>query len=85
MQRSVPRQSDECASHHPIPGFKLKDFLRDKETLSSFLHRNASLSHHAVQQIVEADLNLEKVNVLTVCEEKRESFSLWLSPHRVTF
>uniref|UniRef100_A0A8C7GSN3 P-type phospholipid transporter n=1 Tax=Oncorhynchus kisutch TaxID=8019 RepID=A0A8C7GSN3_ONCKI len=42
-------------------GFKLKDFLRDKETLSSFLHRNASLSHHAVQQIVEADLNLEKV------------------------
>uniref|UniRef100_A0A674AIR0 P-type phospholipid transporter n=1 Tax=Salmo trutta TaxID=8032 RepID=A0A674AIR0_SALTR len=53
--------SVECASHHPIPGFKLKDFLRDKETLSSFLHRNASLSHHAVQQIVEADLNLEKV------------------------
>uniref|UniRef100_A0A8C8HZH9 P-type phospholipid transporter n=1 Tax=Oncorhynchus tshawytscha TaxID=74940 RepID=A0A8C8HZH9_ONCTS len=54
-------QSVECASHHPIPGFKLKDFLRDKETLSSFLHRNASLSHHAIQQIVEADLNLEKV------------------------
>uniref|UniRef100_A0A8C8JYT6 P-type phospholipid transporter n=1 Tax=Oncorhynchus tshawytscha TaxID=74940 RepID=A0A8C8JYT6_ONCTS len=53
--------SVECASHHPIPGFKLKDFLRDKETLSSFLHRNASLSHHAIQQIVEADLNLEKV------------------------
>uniref|UniRef100_A0A674AJP9 P-type phospholipid transporter n=1 Tax=Salmo trutta TaxID=8032 RepID=A0A674AJP9_SALTR len=68
--RSVPRQSVECASHHPIPGFKLKDFLRDKETLSSFLHRNASLSHHAVQQIVEADLNLEKVNILTMCEEK---------------
>uniref|UniRef100_A0A674AIX8 P-type phospholipid transporter n=1 Tax=Salmo trutta TaxID=8032 RepID=A0A674AIX8_SALTR len=66
----VPRQSVECASHHPIPGFKLKDFLRDKETLSSFLHRNASLSHHAVQQIVEADLNLEKVNILTMCEEK---------------
>uniref|UniRef100_A0A8C7RUZ8 P-type phospholipid transporter n=1 Tax=Oncorhynchus mykiss TaxID=8022 RepID=A0A8C7RUZ8_ONCMY len=53
--------SVECAFHHPIQGFKLKDFLRDKETLSSFLHRNASLSHHAVQQIVEADLNLEKV------------------------
>uniref|UniRef100_A0A674DE46 P-type phospholipid transporter n=1 Tax=Salmo trutta TaxID=8032 RepID=A0A674DE46_SALTR len=58
-------QSVECAFHPPIPGFKLKDFLRDKETLSSFLHRNASLSHHAVQQIVEADLNLEKVNVFT--------------------
>uniref|UniRef100_A0A8C7GQT5 P-type phospholipid transporter n=1 Tax=Oncorhynchus kisutch TaxID=8019 RepID=A0A8C7GQT5_ONCKI len=61
MQRRVPSQSVECAFHHPIQGFKLKDFLRDKETLSSFLHRNASLSHHAVQQIVEADLNLEKV------------------------
>uniref|UniRef100_A0AAZ3RIN0 P-type phospholipid transporter n=1 Tax=Oncorhynchus tshawytscha TaxID=74940 RepID=A0AAZ3RIN0_ONCTS len=63
-------------SRHPIPGFKLKDFLRDKETLSSFLHRNASLSHHAVQQIVEADLNLEKVNILTVCKEKIEGRSL---------
>uniref|UniRef100_A0A4W5KN67 P-type phospholipid transporter n=1 Tax=Hucho hucho TaxID=62062 RepID=A0A4W5KN67_9TELE len=65
MQHGVPSQSVECAFHHPIPGFKLKDFLRDKETLSSFLHRNASLSHHAVQQIVEADLNLEKVNIFT--------------------
>ncbi|KAL1023696.1 hypothetical protein UPYG_G00044710 [Umbra pygmaea] len=42
-------------------GFKLKDFLRDEETLSTFLHRNASLSHHAVRQIVEADVNLQKV------------------------
>ncbi|XP_010886853.2 phospholipid-transporting ATPase ABCA1 isoform X2 [Esox lucius] len=42
-------------------GFKLKDFLRDEETLSSFLHRNASLSHHAVRHIVEADVNLQKV------------------------
>ncbi|XP_062340782.1 phospholipid-transporting ATPase ABCA1-like [Osmerus eperlanus] len=42
-------------------GFKLKDFLRDEETLSLFLHRNASLSHHAVKHIVEADVNLEKV------------------------
>uniref|UniRef100_A0A8C7GQR6 P-type phospholipid transporter n=1 Tax=Oncorhynchus kisutch TaxID=8019 RepID=A0A8C7GQR6_ONCKI len=38
MQRRVPSQSVECAFHHPIQGFKLKDFLRDKETLSSFLH-----------------------------------------------
>ncbi|KAG7458914.1 hypothetical protein MATL_G00225660 [Megalops atlanticus] len=42
-------------------GFKLKDFLRDNETLSSFLERNASLSQHAVREIVEADVNLEKV------------------------
>uniref|UniRef100_A0A7N8X229 P-type phospholipid transporter n=1 Tax=Mastacembelus armatus TaxID=205130 RepID=A0A7N8X229_9TELE len=43
-------------------GFKLKDFLQDNETLSHFLHHNASLPHHALKQIVEADVNLEKVN-----------------------
>ncbi|KAM6972808.1 phospholipid-transporting ATPase ABCA1-like [Aplochiton taeniatus] len=42
-------------------GFKLKDFLRDEETLSSFLHHNASLPRHAVRNIVEAQVNLEKV------------------------
>ncbi|KAI7811411.1 putative ATP-binding cassette sub-family A member 1 [Triplophysa rosa] len=42
-------------------GFKLKDFLRDNETLSVFLEKNASLSEHAVKEIVEANVNLEKV------------------------
>uniref|UniRef100_A0A668A1I1 P-type phospholipid transporter n=1 Tax=Myripristis murdjan TaxID=586833 RepID=A0A668A1I1_9TELE len=42
-------------------GFKLKDFLKDNETLSHFLHHNASLPRHALRQIVEADVNLEKV------------------------
>uniref|UniRef100_A0AAX7SS08 P-type phospholipid transporter n=1 Tax=Astatotilapia calliptera TaxID=8154 RepID=A0AAX7SS08_ASTCA len=42
--------------------FKLKDFLRDDETLSHFLHHNASLPRHALKHIVEADVNLEKVN-----------------------
>ncbi|KAK2865907.1 hypothetical protein Q7C36_001963 [Tachysurus vachellii] len=42
-------------------GFKLKDFLRDNETLSEFLEQNATLSKHAVQQIVEANVNLENV------------------------
>ncbi|XP_062380450.1 phospholipid-transporting ATPase ABCA1a isoform X3 [Sardina pilchardus] len=42
-------------------GFKLKDFLRDDETLSEFLEHNATLPKHAVHQIVEADVNLEKV------------------------
>uniref|UniRef100_A0A668W813 P-type phospholipid transporter n=1 Tax=Oreochromis aureus TaxID=47969 RepID=A0A668W813_OREAU len=41
--------------------FKLKDFLRDDETLSHFLHHNASLPRHALKHIVEADVNLEKV------------------------
>ncbi|XP_026876278.2 phospholipid-transporting ATPase ABCA1a [Electrophorus electricus] len=42
-------------------GFKLKDFLRDNETLSEFLKQNATLTKYDVQQIVEADVNLEKV------------------------
>ncbi|KAL7395411.1 hypothetical protein ABVT39_016247 [Epinephelus coioides] len=42
-------------------GFKLRHFLQDNETLSAFLQRDASLSEHAVQQIKDADVNLEKV------------------------
>uniref|UniRef100_A0A8C5H8E3 P-type phospholipid transporter n=1 Tax=Gouania willdenowi TaxID=441366 RepID=A0A8C5H8E3_GOUWI len=42
-------------------GFKLKDFLKDNETLSHFLHHNASLPRYALKQIVEAEVNLEKV------------------------
>ncbi|XP_041800799.1 phospholipid-transporting ATPase ABCA1b isoform X2 [Chelmon rostratus] len=46
---------------HSQSGFKLKHFLREDETLSSFLLRNASFSEHSVQQISEAGINLEKV------------------------
>uniref|UniRef100_A0A8C9ZJ78 P-type phospholipid transporter n=1 Tax=Sander lucioperca TaxID=283035 RepID=A0A8C9ZJ78_SANLU len=42
-------------------GFKLKHFLRDGETLTAFLLRNASLSQHDVQKITDADVDLEKV------------------------
>ncbi|XP_026136156.1 ATP-binding cassette sub-family A member 1-like [Carassius auratus] len=42
-------------------GFKLKDFLGENETLSMFLQQNASFSHNQVQNILEADVNLEKV------------------------
>lgn len=47
-------------------GFKLKDFLHDNETLSEFLEKNATLPKHAVRQIVEANVNLEKVNELNL-------------------
>lgn len=47
-------------------GFKLKHFLRDNETLSSFLRRNASFPEDAIQQITEADINLRKVRSLSV-------------------
>ncbi len=55
------------------PGFKLKDFLHDNETLSEFLEKNATLPKHAVRQIVEANVNLEKVNELhnTSCLKTR--------------
>ncbi|XP_051715742.1 phospholipid-transporting ATPase ABCA1b [Ctenopharyngodon idella] len=42
-------------------GFKLKDFLRENETLSTFLQQNASFSQNFVKNILEADVNLEKV------------------------
>ncbi|KAG7459155.1 ATP-binding cassette sub-family A member 1-like isoform X1 [Solea senegalensis] len=43
------------------PGFKLKHFLRDDETLTSFLRTNASFPENIVQQIRDADIDLEKV------------------------
>ncbi|KAJ8247643.1 hypothetical protein GJAV_G00248620 [Gymnothorax javanicus] len=55
LVRALRRMQEHTA------GFKLKDFLRDNETLSTFLERNASLSRHAVREIIEADINLEKV------------------------
>nr|AYM45137.1 ATP-binding cassette subfamily A member 1b [Carassius auratus] len=42
-------------------GFKLKDFLHENETLSTFLQQNASFSHNYVQNVLDADVNLEKV------------------------
>ncbi|XP_044219098.1 phospholipid-transporting ATPase ABCA1-like isoform X2 [Thunnus albacares] len=64
-------------------GFKLKHFLRDDETVSSFLLRNASLSEDAVQQIIEADVDLEKVllrgfgvHLRDMCPRKRGGQSL---------
>lgn len=46
------------------PGFKLKHFLRDEESLSSFLQRNASFPEDAVQQVLEATVHLEQVSSL---------------------
>ncbi|XP_068181973.1 phospholipid-transporting ATPase ABCA1b [Antennarius striatus] len=42
-------------------GFKLKHFLQENETMSSFLLRNASVPKHIVEQIKEAGVDLEKV------------------------
>uniref|UniRef100_A0A673GV60 P-type phospholipid transporter n=1 Tax=Sinocyclocheilus rhinocerous TaxID=307959 RepID=A0A673GV60_9TELE len=47
-------------------GFKLKDFLRENETLSTFLQQNASFSHNYVQNILKADVNLEKVSTESI-------------------
>uniref|UniRef100_A0A8C3B3X0 P-type phospholipid transporter n=1 Tax=Cyclopterus lumpus TaxID=8103 RepID=A0A8C3B3X0_CYCLU len=53
-------------------GFKLKDFLQDDETLSHFLHHNASLPRHALKQIVEADVNLEKLASMNSWKDMRK-------------
>ncbi|XP_048851974.1 phospholipid-transporting ATPase ABCA1-like [Brienomyrus brachyistius] len=42
-------------------GVKLQDFLRDNELSSAFLENNASFPPHAVKEIVEADISLERV------------------------
>ncbi|XP_005173137.1 phospholipid-transporting ATPase ABCA1b isoform X1 [Danio rerio] len=42
-------------------GFKLKDFLHEDETLSTFLLQNASFTENYVTNILDADVNLEKV------------------------
>ncbi|XP_056328296.1 phospholipid-transporting ATPase ABCA1b [Danio aesculapii] len=42
-------------------GFKLKDFLHENETLSTFLLQNASFTENYVANILDADVNLEKV------------------------
>lgn len=42
-------------------GFKLKDFLHENETLSTFLLQNASFTENYVTNILDADVNLEKV------------------------
>ncbi|KAK1175667.1 phospholipid-transporting ATPase ABCA1-like [Acipenser oxyrinchus oxyrinchus] len=42
-------------------GFKLKDFLIENETLSTFLRENASFPEFAVKEILDAEINLEKV------------------------
>lgn len=43
-------------------GFRLKDFLNDNETLSAFLMKNASLTDNVVEDILMAEVNLEKVS-----------------------
>lgn len=52
-------------------GFKLKDFLRENETLSAFLRENASFTQPSVEGILEAQVNLEKVS--NICVKYSES------------
>ncbi len=61
-------------------GFKLKDFLHENETLSTFLQQNASFSHNYVQNILEADVNLEKVSIENIILRHKSCprlFKLW--------
>ncbi|XP_074850709.1 phospholipid-transporting ATPase ABCA1 isoform X1 [Carettochelys insculpta] len=44
-------------------GLKLRDFLVDNETFSDFLHHNISLPSFAVDEILNAEVNLQRVIV----------------------
>uniref|UniRef100_A0A670KEM8 ATP binding cassette subfamily A member 1 n=1 Tax=Podarcis muralis TaxID=64176 RepID=A0A670KEM8_PODMU len=43
------------------PGVKVRDFLVDNETFSDFLHHNASLPKFVVDEILNAEVNLQQV------------------------
>uniref|UniRef100_A0A7N6BQX4 ABC transporter domain-containing protein n=1 Tax=Anabas testudineus TaxID=64144 RepID=A0A7N6BQX4_ANATE len=59
--------------HTFIIEIALKDFLQDNETLSHFLHHNASLPRHALKQIVEADTSIHQTSLCNY-------FCVFLSP-----
>lgn len=40
---------------------KLRDFLVENETFSDFLHRNVSMPSSAVEELLNAEVNLQKV------------------------
>lgn len=61
-------------------GFKLKDFLRENETLSTFLQQNASFSQNFVKNILEADVNLEKVSIILKKKKHKCDHDYWNSP-----
>ncbi|XP_033029913.1 phospholipid-transporting ATPase ABCA1 [Lacerta agilis] len=44
-----------------ISGVKVRDFLVDNETFSDFLHHNASLPKFVVDEILNAEVNLQQV------------------------
>uniref|UniRef100_A0A8D0GXJ4 P-type phospholipid transporter n=1 Tax=Sphenodon punctatus TaxID=8508 RepID=A0A8D0GXJ4_SPHPU len=44
-------------------GLKIRDFLKDNETFSDYLHNNASLPLFAVEEILNAEVNLPQVIV----------------------
>uniref|UniRef100_A0A672PF70 P-type phospholipid transporter n=1 Tax=Sinocyclocheilus grahami TaxID=75366 RepID=A0A672PF70_SINGR len=60
-------------------GFKLKDFLHENETLSTFLQQNASFSHNYVQNVLEADVNLEKVRMENFLRIMSRSMPLFMT------
>lgn len=77
---TVALLSDWTLTQHvpvlPPSGFKLKHFLRDDESLSSFLQRNASFPEDAVQQVMEAHVNLEQVSRLAALDLRGTS-QIW--------
>uniref|UniRef100_A0A8C3II77 P-type phospholipid transporter n=1 Tax=Chrysemys picta bellii TaxID=8478 RepID=A0A8C3II77_CHRPI len=56
----TPGESPVMLASH-LTGLKLRDFLVDNETFSDFLHHNVSVPSFAVEEILNAEVNLKRV------------------------
>uniref|UniRef100_A0A8D2Q0U7 P-type phospholipid transporter n=1 Tax=Zosterops lateralis melanops TaxID=1220523 RepID=A0A8D2Q0U7_ZOSLA len=57
----TPGESPEFCLFCPFPDLKLRDFLIDNETFSDFLHQNVSMPSSAVEELLDAGINLQQL------------------------
>uniref|UniRef100_A0A8C5UIB8 P-type phospholipid transporter n=1 Tax=Malurus cyaneus samueli TaxID=2593467 RepID=A0A8C5UIB8_9PASS len=57
----TPGESPECCLFCHFPDLKLRDFLIDNETFSDFLHHNVSMPSSAVEELLDAEVNLQRL------------------------
>uniref|UniRef100_A0A8C0FT42 P-type phospholipid transporter n=1 Tax=Bubo bubo TaxID=30461 RepID=A0A8C0FT42_BUBBB len=57
----TPGESPECCLFCYFADLKLRDFLVDNETFSDFLHYNVSMPSSTVEELLDAEVNLQRV------------------------
>uniref|UniRef100_A0A8C0FSF6 P-type phospholipid transporter n=1 Tax=Bubo bubo TaxID=30461 RepID=A0A8C0FSF6_BUBBB len=60
----TPGESPECCLFCYFADLKLRDFLVDNETFSDFLHYNVSMPSSTVEELLDAEVNLQRVKTL---------------------